>query len=157
MSIAVALVLHPSRILRCGLALFLALLGGIFFYMATLGHISFLARIVWLGLLGFAIWRGLVIYQNIAQTYWRLMVDERGQVRCCQAKHPDTSPSFSSSDHSSMYQLSLDSTIWSHSLFLHLTHAQHKSLYLVIMPDMLSQEAFRQLSICCRWLIRKGY
>lgn len=48
------------------------------------------------------------------------------------------------------------STIWPHLLLLHLQHESGKITSLPILPDCVSRNSFRALSVACLWIASRG-
>ncbi len=49
-----------------------------------------------------------------------------------------------------------DSTIWPHLLLLRLQTASGKIRLLPILPDSVSRDSFRALSVACRWMVTQN-
>ncbi len=65
--------------------------------------------------------------------------------------------SVSDDQHSSeVVQLLRDSTLWSFMLLLRFRSAKGRVVVIPVLPDSLSAESFRALSIACRWIIRQA-
>lgn len=143
MSIAISVVLHPSKILRfCTLtfALFLLFLG---IYIGTLKSLPIANQSILIALCCFAAWRSFLYSQKIAQTSWRIHIDGQGQLRCQQADS-DSDP----------FNLVAGTTLWTHALFLRLHHREkNMKINLVVLSDALSKDEFRRLSVACKWII----
>lgn len=57
---------------------------------------------------------------------------------------------------SEVVQLLKDSTLWSSMLLLRFQSANGQVFVIPVLPDSMSTDAFRALSIACRWIIRQG-
>ena len=53
-------------------------------------------------------------------------------------------------------QLLGDSTFWSSLMVLRLQSASGRITRLVLLPDSMDREAFRALSVACRWIASRG-
>ncbi len=53
-------------------------------------------------------------------------------------------------------QLLGDSTLWSSMMVLRLQSASGRITRLVLLPDSMDREAFRALSVACRWIASRG-
>ena len=53
-------------------------------------------------------------------------------------------------------QLLGDSTLWSSLMVLRLQSASGRVTRLVLLPDSMDREAFRALSVACRWIASRG-
>ncbi len=53
-------------------------------------------------------------------------------------------------------QLLGDSTLWSSLMVLRLQSASGRITRLVLLPDSMDREAFRALSVACRWIASHG-
>lgn len=156
MSIAIAVVLQPSKIVRCcvmSFSLFLVMIG---IYIGSLENYSYLIRCILTGICGLASWLSFLYNKKIAKTRWRLSIDGKGQLRC----QPDSSlraESFLSSQEINYLNLVTGTTLWPHALFLRLENREDNvMLNLVVLPDVLTKDEFRRLSVACRWIMARA-
>jgi toxin CptA len=154
-SIAVSAVVHPSRIL-----LFLVLLYFVFLLASAM-------------LIGFAYIGGLPLYVRLFVVFltflalsvalnWavrqrkvvRLDISMNGQIRLVEHTGLTGSPSLLEDETGGgcVVRLMSDSVLWSGLLLLRLkTEADH-IIALPILRDSMNAEAFRALSVACRWI-----
>ena len=147
MSIAISVVLQPSKILRFCVISFAFLLLFIGIYIANLKTLSLLNQSVLIALCCFAAWRSFLFNQKIAKTSWRIHIDGHGQLRC----HSTAQAEDVFGD---VVKLVAGTTLWTQALFLRL-HNQEKNvnINLVILSDALSKDEFRRLSVACKWIV----
>jgi hypothetical protein len=55
-------------------------------------------------------------------------------------------------DHGEVCRLLKDSTIWPHLLLLRLQADNGKMIVVPVLPDCVSRDSFRALSVACRWI-----
>jgi hypothetical protein len=93
------------------------------------------------------VWNRKVLQLNISGT---------GQVRL--SKVTDSTPSCREQnwphvkDHGLQVSLQKNSTLWSHLLLLHLRSDDGMTTVLPVLPDSVSRDGFRALSVACRWI-----
>lgn len=84
----------------------------------------------------------------------RLDISMNGQIRL--VEHNDlTDMPFSVKDKSggnTAWRLMSDSLLWSDMLLLRLESEAHKLISLIILRDSMNAQAFRALSVACRWI-----
>jgi len=157
MSIAVSAVVQPSRLLSwlcaaicCACAaLGLALLLGAVPAVQT-GFAVILAAICFI-CTGF----GLRSLRRCRQA-WQLDISGVGQIRLSRAL-PDAAKCLpngenSASDSGLLVRLLADSTMWPNFLLLRLRDGEGRVYNVAVLPDSLPGEAFRALSVACRWI-----
>jgi len=142
MSIAISVVLKPSKILRFCAILFAFLLLFIGIYIGSLKTLPLLNQFVLIAICCFAACRSFLYNQKIAKTSWRINIDGQGQLRCQSNAQADA-----------VFELAAGTTLWTQALFLRL-HNQEKNvkINIVILSDALSKDEFRRLSVACKWI-----
>lgn len=152
--IAIAVVLQPSKTMRICIMLFAVLLLSIGIYIACLDTLSALNQYASMVACFFAAWRIHLYYQQITKTSWHMSIDGHGQLRC----RSESLQRISSSEvDSNPMKLVAGTTLWAHALFLRLYNPKEKrTLNLVVLPDALSKDEFRRLSVACRWIIARA-
>jgi len=148
MSIAISVILHPSKTMRfcvISFSLFLLFIG---IYIGKLTTLPVLNQFALIAICCFAAWRSFLYSQKIAQASWRIHIDGQGKLRC--------QPTEEVGDVLNKNPLTImaGTTLWTNALFLRL-HNREKNirLNLVVLPDALSKNEFRRLSVACRWII----
>lgn len=148
MSIAISVVLRPSKIVRfCTISFALCLLF-IGIYIGSQNTIPVLNKFVLIATCCFAAWRSFLYSHKTAQTSWRIHIDGRGKLRCqSTAKAGDVLKG-------NPLNIMAGTTLWTSALFLRLHNREENiQLNLVVLPDALSNNEFRRLSVACRWII----
>ncbi|MCD6026851.1 MAG: flagellar hook-length control protein [Solimicrobium sp.] len=162
MSIAISVVLPPSRIVLSCTILFSFLLLFIGIYTSALKDLSILSRVALMMICSFAVWRVFVYHKKIAKLSWRINIDGQGQLRCHSNVCSNSFQSLSSSAKVSQYHLEggkplklmAGTTLWTRMLFLRLQDTKESTIiHLIILPDDLSKDEFRRLSVACRWIV----
>ncbi len=157
MSIALAVVIQPSKLLQLCVTLFASLLIVIGVYVTCLPHLSIFARSVLVAFCCFAVWRGFVYNQKVAQLSWRLIVSNQGQLWCQLNSLPSNSIQTKIFLKSTAVNLLAGTTLWANVLFLRLYNAEYETtINLVVFPDALSPDEFRRLSIACKWIVTQA-
>ncbi len=155
MSIAASVVVVPSRMLFglvAGLCCGCALLGFAFLLGAIPAISAVLACIVALccfTLAGFAV-RSL----RRSRQSWELDISGTGQIRLRRTK-PDGQAGAaekSATDDGLLVRLLADSTMWPNFLLLRLQDGDGVVHEVAIFPDSLPSDAFRAVSVACRWI-----
>ena len=147
MTIAIALVLRPSRLLQCITISFALLLTSVAVAIAGLsGHGIWLRTIAAVACMGAAaglVWR--VTLMNCRR--WRITVDGHGRFHFQSPQSSATSVSFSAT-------LQPETVVWPSALFLVLRRRDNDNMInLVVLSDALGGDEFRRLSIACRWVM----
>jgi hypothetical protein len=157
MSIAVSAVVKPSRYL---LAAVLALCLGIVFIgvMVGLGHVGDLLAPMRVGVAIFSVFLACfgVCHTVRHQNPLHIDISGVGQLRLtrvdaipgsCQEKNwPHVN------EGGEVVRLLNDSTIWPHLLLLRLQKDSGKITVVPVLPDSVSRDGFRALSVACRWI-----
>jgi toxin CptA len=161
MSIAMSVLVKPSRlllVLTAGMGLAVVLSAGRMVY-AEFGHYSSLQRLLIAGItllimLLIAIW-------GFFQAFWqrktfRIDISAIGQIRLAEysdvAVSPDKEKFPERESDSEMVQLMGDSTIWPNLLLLRFCTERGQVIVLPILPDSISSNSFRALSVACHWI-----
>jgi hypothetical protein len=148
MSIAISVVLRPSKILRFCTISFAVLLLSIGIYIGNLKTLSLPNQSVLIALCCFAAWHSFFYNQKIAKTSWRIHIDGQGQLRC----QPNTQAADATD--SPLLNLMPGTTLWTHALFLRLhNQEQNIRMNLVVLSDALSKDEFRRLAVACKWIV----
>jgi hypothetical protein len=157
MSIAVSTVVRPSKRLFglcAALCAGCVVLGSAFLFGALPGISSGFAVILAVSCFicaGFGVrslWRG--------RQAWQLDISGTGQIRLSRIP-PDAGKSIaheekSASDDGLLVRLLADSTMWPNFLLLRLRDGEGRVVHVAILPDSLPAEAFRAVSVACRWI-----
>lgn len=156
MSIAVSAVVQPSRILLlmvCAMSAIAASIGAMI-SLGFIGELSVPARMavgplmVILAVFGFyhGIRHRKPIHIDISGT-GQLRLAEIDAIRPCRgAEWPHVKGS------AEVVQILTNSTIWPHMLLLRLRADSGRLIVLPILPDCVSRDSFRALSVACRWI-----
>jgi hypothetical protein len=161
MSIAASVVVQPSRLL---LGLVVTLCIGVFGLGAILAaglipDLSIVARVLWAlcctvcAAFGFrSAWRQRRIYHlDISGTgQIRLRCESLGQGGLSGNMPPMSEKS--ADDGGILVTLQADSTIWPGFLMLRLKATDGHLYNIPILPDSLPQDAFRAVTVACRWI-----
>ncbi|HZW12762.1 MAG TPA: protein YgfX [Noviherbaspirillum sp.] len=156
MSIAVSAIVQPSRVLfvmvaaMAGMIAIIALSVGLGF----VGELSLVVRASMAGLLlilaVFGFYHGTRHRKTI-----HIDISGAGQVRLTKMNEsgPCTSMNWPHvGDSAQVVQILRDSTIWPHLLLLRLRADSGIVTTLPILPDSVSRDSFRALSVACRWI-----
>ncbi len=153
MSIAVSADIKPSRLLLLvtGFACLCVALSGILMSLLMPGALSLPAR---LGLAGGCILAAAVALAMVLRdrkVIW-LHISGTGQIRVVEhlVQSARAKPQVMKAG---LAQLLAGSTIWPGMLFLRLRLENGKTRTIPILPDSVSEDTFRSLSVACRWLI----
>jgi toxin CptA len=156
MSIAVSAIVQPSRLLYAMVAAMGAMVAviGLMVGLGLIGDLNRLARLfmsaslVILAVFGF--YHGIRHRKTI-----HIDISGVGQIRltemdafgpCTSLNRPHVG------DSTNMVQILSNSTIWSCLLLLRLRMESGKVTVLPILPDSVSRDSFRALSVACRWI-----
>jgi hypothetical protein len=155
MSIAISVVVKPSRRLRfltAGMSLLLLVIGTLI-VSDVIGDLSFVVRIA---AAIFSFFPALFGFYHIAQKGKVLHIDisSIGQIRLREID--DVIPRESSKRPyenlvGEVFNLSRDSTIWPYLMVLCLQNGSEEKM-VPILPDCVSRDEFRALSVACRWI-----
>lgn len=156
MSIAVSAVVRPSRLLFTALLAMSIMVVAIGFSVA-LGLIGELQLALRLPLSAFSLFLGCFGFYHGIRYRKTLHIDisGSGQIRlsdtacdrtCATANRPHVARQ------GETVRLLNQSTIWPHLLLLHLQEKNGKVLIIPILPDCVSRDSFRALSLACRWV-----
>lgn len=155
MSIAVSAVVKPSRFLLALTAAMCA--GGVAIGVAAglglSGDVSPVVRIgigsVCLGAAIFVFFRAMSARKTL-----RLDISGIGQIRLTDDKALAGISAIASTDaaHGELVSLMPGSTLWSMLLLLSLKSEDGRTRVLSILPDSVAPDAFRRLSVACRWI-----
>ena len=157
--IATSVVVHPSRRLRFLLLLMAVLLGVVSLQLLRMPAAE--SRLVLHQLLSMVcvaaalrlFYRGLTLTKSCVidvSGTGAIHLHHTGRVAA------EKRSSVSDDQHSSeVVQLLKDSTLWSSMLLLRFQSAKGRVLVVPVFPDSMSADAFRTLSIACRWIIRQ--
>ncbi|MGE5650059.1 MAG: protein YgfX [Bacillota bacterium] len=160
MSIAVSAIVRPSRILFAMVGAMCAIVAaiGIAIVFDTIGSLTLLSRtlfgatIIFLSVFGF--YHG-VRYRKILH----IDISSAGQFRL--AEVDSASPCAAKNwphvgSHEAVVALLKDSTIWPFMLLLRLQAESGKITTVPILPDSVSRDSFRALSVACRWVAARS-
>ena len=157
MSIAVSVVLRPSRLL---LAIVGCLCTGIVFAagmigLAGVGELPFYPRLSIAGGCLFAALSGFYCAVRQRKTF-HIEISGIGQIRLMEysgiAALSRQSEWLSGQDGGESVRLMPDSTIWPHLLLLRLQNDDNRIIVLPILRDCIAVEEFRTLLVACRWI-----
>ncbi len=158
MSIAVSAIVHPSRVL-------LALVGamcagaaavGLAIGFDMFGELPRLSRwllggtIVFLAVFGFyhGVRHRKILHIDISGEGQFRLTEVSSAGPCTNTNRPHVG------SHGAVVALMKDSTIWPHLLLLRLQADNGKITTVPILPDSVSRDSFRALSVACRWVAR---
>ncbi len=158
--IATSVVVHPSRLLRLLLLSMAVLLIHVLVQLLLMPVAE--ARLVIHQLLAVVcaaaalqlFYRGLTLTKSVV-----IDVSGTGTIRLHHTGRvaADMRCSVSDDQHGSeVVQLLKDSTLWSSMLLLRFQSAQGRVFVIPVLPDSMSADSFRALSIACRWIIRQA-
>jgi toxin CptA len=157
MSIAVSAVVKPSRILltavcvMCVASICIALFVG-------LGKVGELALSTRTAIFIFTAFAALLGFYHTVRNQKTLHIDISGKGRfllheadilgstCHEKKWPHVK------EQGEVMTLMQDSTIWANLLLLRLQNAGGKITVVRVLPDCVSPDSFRALSVACRWI-----
>ncbi|WP_460841572.1 protein YgfX [Noviherbaspirillum agri] len=160
MSIAVSAIVQPSRALFVMVTAMSGIVASVALTVALglVGELSVLIRSGLTGLLlilaVFGFYHGTSHRKTI-----HIDISGAGQIRltkmnesgsCANANWPHVE------DSAEVVQISRDSTIWPHLLLLRLQSDSGIVSTLPILPDSVSRDSFRSLSVACRWIAARN-
>ena len=159
MSIAVSVVVRPSRLLLTAVAAMCAAVSaiGVLIASASIGELAVTTRFVlalsclFLAFFGF--------YHTVRnRKAHHIDISGNGQIRLGEAGARNASCQERNRPHLSdlnegaqAVRLLKDSTIWPGMLLLRLQAADERVTVVPILPDCVSRDEFRALSVACRW------
>ncbi|MQR01699.1 protein YgfX [Glaciimonas soli] len=148
MSIAVSTRVYPSTILRMMVAMLCAavMMVGVLIAFGVIGHLPLIVNLL-IGMVsivfGIAAWR---YYSRLRQVNY-ISISHLGQIRVGDILS-DTQTAPTQLD---VAYLQSGSTLWSHLLLLRLRSDNGQMKTLIILPDSVSEDVFRSLSVALRW------
>jgi toxin CptA len=161
MSIAVSVVVHPSRILLSLLFLIAALSAaiGVAIFSGWFGNLDPIHRILTGTLPVFMAFFGFYHGVRHRKTL-HIDISGAGQIRMAEAA--STGPCRSAySPHlranGTVVEMMDNSTIWPNLMVLRLRTSDRRIIVVPILQDSVSREAFRALSVACRWIAARGH
>lgn len=150
MSIALSVVLRPSKIVQILAILFSLMLIFIAVYVAIGLAIPLFWRI-FLHLI--CLCTSGVLWFNVRARNakrWQIDVNDQGNIFCRSQSSVETQQTLQTS---ALHALVAGTTLWSDALFLRLRCVESaRVINLMIFSDALSKEEFRRLSLACRWI-----
>lgn len=156
MSIAVSAVVHPSRILIAlnGAMALIAVCVALSIGAGQVGDLSIplraLLSVLVFFLASFGFYHGMRCRKTI-----QLDISGAGQIRLLKA---EVKPSCTATNWphvgeiGEVVRLMDNSTIWPHMLLLCLRSEAGRTTVVPVFPDSVDREAFRALSVACRWI-----
>lgn len=156
MSIAVSTVVHPSRVLFALNGAMASIAVGVAIAIGA-GYIgdlpipvrALLSSLVFF-LASFGFYHGMrsrkTIQLDISGTGQIRLLKAVGQPSCTAAIRPHVK------EIGEVVRLMKDSTIWPHMLVLRLQSESGRTTVVPVFPDSVDREAFRALSVACRWI-----
>lgn len=161
MSIAVSAIVHPSRALFAMVCAMCAGTAAIATLVAVgvIGELPVLARcllstvIIFLAVFGFyhGVWHRKILHIDISGA-GQIHVAEVGSARPCRNENR---PHVGDGE-VVVASLLKSSTIWPHLLLLRLRAENGRITMVPILPDSVSRDSFRALSVACRWLAARS-
>jgi toxin CptA len=152
MSIALTVVLRPSKILQISAIFFSVLLVFIVIHVGRDASLPLHFRLA-LTFLCLVSSSAIILYIRIyIKKQWHIAISGQGEFRCrlktnaleskrTQVLHP--------------YCLTSGTTLWSQMLFLRLRRLDNDDMINLVIPsDALDKDEFRRLSVACRWIAR---
>lgn len=156
MSIAVSAVVLPSRLLLAmlGAMSVATAVAGIAISNGQIGELSAVARffvfVFSIFLAAFGFYHGVryrkPIHIDISGVGQLRLVEANAARSCADTNRPYVRGS------GEAVRLLANSTIWPHLLLLRLQAESGKTTVLPILPDCVSRDSFRALSVACRWI-----
>lgn len=157
MSIAVSVTVKPSRLLRAMAACMSILIAVSAGTIATgdVGQLPFASRV---SISLFSFFLALLGFYHTLRHQKALHIDISGIGRICIHKG-DVLPSSCQernwphvTHEGQTVRLLKDSTLWTHLLLLRLQTKDGKIIVIPVLPDSVSRDGFRALSVACRWI-----
>lgn len=160
MSIAVSAVVRPSRLLRTMLGTMSAagILIGAAIGAGWIGDLSTPARFVMAVLTIFLSFFGFYhdtqhrkpIHIDITGTGQIRLTEVSTERPCAETNWPHLG------GNGEVVQLLRGTTLWPYLLLLHVQNKDGVKISLAILPDCVSKDSFRALSVACRWVMGQG-
>ena len=154
MSIAVSSVIKPSRLL---LAIFSCLCAGIalatyLVVVIQMRHAGVGAQVTVAGVCAALV--GVMFHHLFQrQRIVRIDISGEGQIRLTsQIDGHDNDKNVHAQSSGDLMTLLPGSTLWSRMLILRLINDPGQTKVLIVLPDSLSGDEFRSLSVACRWI-----
>lgn len=148
MSIAVSLMIRPSRCLQMVVSgfcvLIFAMAGMVVSGLTGSFSLAGKALVGMAGLLGVA--TSFLVFRRQQQT-WQMNISPEGVIRLCRETHagqPDET--------SGVFRLLPDSTLWSGVMLLRLQSDAGQIVSLCVLSDSVAPHEFRALSVALRWI-----
>jgi len=152
MSIALSVVIHPSKTLHLLAIFFSFLLAFIGIYMAWPGTLTIFWRTVFALICLITSLSNFHHSRRLSRKKWRIAINQQGEFRCQILTLSNKSKDLQSCP---PYFLTSGTTLWSGVLFLRLRRAQaNTAINLLIFSDALNKDEFRRMSIACRWIVK---
>lgn len=157
MSIAISVVLKPSKMLQKFISyfIFLLVITAIYcaFYSNTFKPVGFICAA--LCLLASC---SLFFYQlRLRKKFWHIFIDKNCHFRCELSSSKDMQTTQFKLMKSPFFILKSGSTLWNKVLFLHLYQKKsNKLIKIMVTSDALSELEFRHFSIAIRWIAIHG-
>lgn len=160
MSIAVSAIVRPSRILLALVSIMCAgtAIIGVAIACDAIGDLSLALRIsigaaiIFLAVFGF-------YHGTRHQKILHIDISGAGQFRLAEvgSAGPCTNTNWPHvGSHGAVVALLRNSTIWPHMLLLRLQADNGKITVVPILPDSVSRDSFRALSVACRWIVTRN-
>ncbi|WP_211462965.1 flagellar hook-length control protein [Collimonas silvisoli] len=151
MSIALSAVIRPSKVLSAMVALQCLLAGsiGILIAIGAVGNLPLPERLALAGLCLFAAMYGITRYYRSRQAV-QIDISGSGRIRIAEMATAQVLPA--AKQIPSTAKLLEGTTLWSHLLLLRLRLDSGSVRTIAILPDCVSNDTFRNLSVACRWI-----
>jgi len=153
MSIAVSAVVNPSRLLLAaiggmclGIVFGAALIG-----FGRIGEMPNYARVLTAGSCALVTFFAFYWAIKTRKTF-RIDISDIGQIRLEEYIGTGDTSSLANVAGGKVLELLPDSTIWTHILLLRLRTEDNQIIILPILRDCVEKDAYRLLSIACRWI-----
>ena len=157
MSIAASVVVSPSKhllTLAAALCLCVVAIGGAL-AVGAVGDMALWARLLGASACLLLAGGGFATTLRGQNTY-RLDISGSGQIRLLSrapnSPHATDSAACKPNQDGMLVTLLADSTLWPHFMLLRLEDESGRLHALPILPDSVSAESFRALSVACRWI-----
>jgi len=157
MSIALSVVVHPSRNLQIIAGLFSTCLIVVAASLAGSASIQLSLRLVLVAVcLATAIFNFFAL-RTVAGRKWQLQIGAAGGIHCNPLPLPDEVLHDSGSPINKVYYLAPGTVIWPHLLIIRLRRLNDDNMInLVVLSDAVGKDDFRRLAIACRWIIAQA-
>ena len=153
MSIALSVVLHPSKKLQILAILFSACLFLIGVYFASCATLPLYLRLFLLSCCLLASLVNYLINKRNAKLTRTVLISGQGDLRIISGQTGSTPKS---SDNQ-IYVMSPGTVLWPRLLVLRLRRLEDDNMINLMVPfDAVSQDEFRRLSIACRWIVAQA-